>query len=163
MVLLFARIEFHTLFKLSFVFRCFPNPVLWVTDVKLTATAKPVTEVSRRFFSGFNYPYLLCFAILPPSNKKHSSISLLSKHQILFWFLNIQRLFSLNILLLENGCIFEGIVLGASSFFQDTKMHIWVNLWCQIYRKQKKIFALYRNEPPHCLPWLPLHNLSINL
>ena len=95
MALLCAGIEFHTLFKPSFIFGCFSNPLLWVTYIKLTTAANPVTsvlsnwqsEVSRSFFNGFSNIYFLCLAKLTPSNKERSSVSLLLKYQMLFWFL----------------------------------------------------------------------------
>ena len=100
---------------------------------------------------------MLCLAKFPLSNKEHSSVSLLSKYQILFWFLKFHVRCNWFV------CIFDGVLMGASSFSQDTKMYIWGYLCCLIYRKQAEVFALYANEPPHSLSWLPLHNRSINL
>ena len=45
MALLCARIEFYTPFKPTFIFGCFSNSDLWITDIKSTTTAYPATSV----------------------------------------------------------------------------------------------------------------------
>ena len=82
----------------------------------------------------------------------------------LIW--NIQRLFSLNILLFENVCIFEGTLLGASSFFQDTKMHIISYMLPDIQKKRRSLCIVWKwASPLPCLtaatqPFNKLINLS---
>ena len=116
----------------SFIFRCFSKLVFQTFfknhGHKIDNCSQPSDHsFIKLIFEGVKKDSIIhiCYVFIKisPLNREHSSIFLLSKYQIQFWFLkfdswNIHNLFSLNVFLFENACIFEGTLPQASSIFK---------------------------------------------
>ena len=107
----------------------------------------------KKLFNGFNNSYLLFLAKFPPSNKEHSIVSLLSKHQILFLFLKFHvrynwiEISSVNIFLLENVFIFEGTFWELPHFFKISRC-IWEVIYAAWYTEKRKCLHFMKMSLP---------------